>query len=49
MPTKLANILKKVDALANRNNATLLIEFYEYLKSVRTSERYQNDDNPIFI
>ena len=43
MPTKLANILKKVDALANRNNATLLIEFYEYLRSVRTSERYQSD------
>ncbi|HJS65363.1 MAG TPA: hypothetical protein VJ767_10975 [Nitrososphaeraceae archaeon] len=43
MPTKLANILKKVDTLTNRNNATLLIEFYEYLVSVRTSGRYQND------
>ncbi len=49
MPTKLANILKKVNALANRKNATLLIEFYEYLVSVRTSERYQNDVLKVLI
>ena len=49
MPTKLANILKKVEALANRKNATLLIEFYEYLVSQRTSERYQNDVLKVLI
>ena len=49
MPTKLANILKKVNALANRKNAALLIEFYEYLVSVRTSERYQNDVLKVLI
>lgn len=44
MPTKLANILKKVNALSlTEKNATLLIEFHEYLKCVQTSEKYQND------
>jgi hypothetical protein len=49
MPTKLANILKKVDAITNRKNAALLIEFYEYLVSVRTCERYQNDILKVLI
>ena len=43
MPTKLKDTLEKVRKLNNRSNSDLLIEFYEYLRAVRTSERYQSD------
>jgi integrase/recombinase XerD len=43
MPTKLKDTLEKVRKLDNRSNSELLIEFYEYLRGVRTSERYQSD------
>jgi hypothetical protein len=43
MPTKLKDTLEKVRKLDNRSNSDLLIEFYEYLRDVRTSERYQSD------
>jgi len=43
MPTKLKDTLEKVRKLENKLNSELLIEFYEYLRDVRTSERYQSD------
>ena len=43
MPTKLKDTLEKVRKIDNRSNSDLLKEFYEYLRSVRTSERYQSD------
>jgi hypothetical protein len=43
MPTKLKDTLEKVRKIDNRSNSDLLKEFYEYLRSVRTSERYQTD------
>ena len=43
MPTKLKDTLEKVRRLDNRSNSDLLIEFYEYLRAARTSERYQSD------
>ena len=43
MPTKLKDTLEKVRNLNNRSNSAILIEFYEYLRAVRTSERYQSD------
>jgi hypothetical protein len=43
MPTKLKDTLEKVRKLENRSNSDLLIEFYEYLRAARTSERYQSD------
>ncbi len=43
MPTKLKDTLEKVRKLDNRSNSDLLIEFYEYLRAARTSERYQSD------
>jgi len=42
MPTKLKDTLEKVRKL-DKANSDLLIEFYEYLRAVRTSERYQSD------
>jgi hypothetical protein len=44
--TKIAyktDTLEKVEKLDNRSNSDLLIEFYGYLKAVRTFERYQSD------
>ena len=43
MPTKLEDTLEKVRKLEERSNSDLLIEFYEYLRAIRTSERYQSD------
>jgi hypothetical protein len=43
LPTKLKDTLEKVRKLDNISNSDLLIEFYEYLRAVRTSERYQSD------
>jgi integrase/recombinase XerD len=43
MPTKLKDTLEKVRKLENRSNSDLLIEFYEYMRTARTSERYQSD------
>jgi hypothetical protein len=43
MPTKLKDTLEKVRKLRNKTNSDLLLEFYEYLRDVRTSERYQSD------
>jgi hypothetical protein len=37
MPTKLKDNLEKVRKLDNRSNSEILIEFYEYLRAVRTS------------
>ena len=49
MPTKLKDTLEKVRKLDNRSNSELLIEFYEYLRAVRTSERYQSDILKILV
>ena len=43
IPTKLKDTIEKVSKLDNKSNSELLIEFYEYLRAVRTSERYQSD------
>ena len=43
MPKKLKDTLEKVRKLDNKSNSDLLIEFYEYLIGIRTSERYQSD------
>ncbi len=42
MRTKLKDALEKVRKLENKSNSDLLIEFYEYLRSARTAERYQS-------
>jgi hypothetical protein len=43
MPTKLKDTLEKVRKLDNKSNSSLLTEFYEYMRTARTSERYQSD------
>jgi len=38
IPTKLKDTIEKVSKLDNKSNSELLIEFYDYLRAVRTSE-----------
>ena len=46
MPTKLKDTLEKVGKLDNKSNSELLLEFYEYLRAVRNSEKVDNIVNP---
>lgn len=44
MPVKLETSIKNIQLLDNCNNAQLIHEFYLYLRSVNTSESYQNQN-----
>ena len=44
MPVKLETSIKNIQSLENPNNAKLIHEFYLYLRSVNTSESYQNQN-----
>ena len=44
MPVKLETSIKNIQLLDNSNNAKLIHEFYLYLRSVNTSESYQNQN-----
>ena len=44
MPVKLETSIKNIQLLDNHNNALLIHEFYLYLRSVNTSESYQNQN-----
>ncbi len=44
IPVKLETTLHNIHLLDNSNNATLIHEFYLYLRSVNTSESYQNQN-----
>ena len=44
MPVKLETTLKNIQLLDNQSNAKLIYEFYLYLRSVNTSESYQNQN-----
>ena len=44
MPVKLETSIKNIQLLDNHNNAQLIHEFYLYLRSVNTSESYQNQN-----
>ena len=44
IPVKLETTLNNIQLLENQNNAKLIYEFYLYLRSVNTSESYQNQN-----
>ena len=44
IPVKLETTLKNIQLLDNQSNAKLIYEFYLYLRSVNTSESYQNQN-----
>src|SRR5919205_4231846 len=49
MPVKLSTTVKSISSISNPTNATLIGEFYEYIKSNGTSESYQNGNLKILI
>src|SRR6478752_6471302 len=44
MPVKLSTTLKNIELLENAINSKLIFEFFTYLQSNNTSERYQNQN-----
>jgi integrase/recombinase XerD len=44
MPTKLSTTIKKIEAVPNRNNARLILEFHKFMQSNGSSERHQNNN-----
>ncbi len=49
MPVKLSTTVKNISSVPNATNATLLHEFYEYMRSNVVSENYQNGNLKILI
>ena len=49
MPVKLSTTVKNITSLQNHTNASLLLEFYEYMKEKGLSEKYQNNNLKVLI
>jgi hypothetical protein len=49
MPVKLSTTVKNIASIPNPTNASLVREFYEYMKSIGVSENYQNGNLKILI
>jgi hypothetical protein len=44
MPVKLSTTINNINTIPNKDNQTLVKEFYEFMKSSGTSEKYQNNN-----
>lgn len=44
MPVKLSTTVGNIQTLPNKNNQVLVREFYEFMKSAGTSDKYQNNN-----
>ncbi len=49
MPVKLSTTIGSITSIPNPTNSALLYEFYQYMKSIGTSESYQNGNLKIMI
>jgi integrase/recombinase XerD len=49
MPVKLSTTISNISSISNPTNSTLIHEFYQYMKSIGTSENYQNGNLKIII
>jgi integrase/recombinase XerD len=49
MPAKLSTTIGSISSIPNPTNSALVHEFYEYMKSIGTSESYQNDNLKVII
>jgi hypothetical protein len=49
MPVKLSTTVKNISIVPNSTNASLLLEFYEYMKEKGLSEKYQNGNLKVLI
>ncbi len=44
MPVKLSTTINNIQTISNENNRILVNEFYEFMKSSATSDKYQNNN-----
>ena len=44
MPVKLSTTVSNIQTIPNENNRKLVIEFYEFMRSSATSDKYQNNN-----
>jgi integrase/recombinase XerD len=49
MPVKLSTTINSISSVPNPANSTILHEFHQYMKSIGTSESYQNGNLKIII
>jgi integrase/recombinase XerD len=49
MPAKLSTTIDSISSIPNLVNSTLVHDFYQYMKSIGTSENYQNVNLKIMI
>ena len=49
MPVKLSTTISSISSIPNSTNSKLIQEFYGYMKSIGTSENYQNGNLKIII
>jgi hypothetical protein len=49
MPVKLSTTISNISSISNIANSTLINKFYQYMKSIGTSESYQNGNLKITI
>jgi integrase/recombinase XerD len=49
MPVKLSTTISNISSIPNIANSTLINKFYQYMKSIGTSESYQNGNLKITI
>ncbi len=44
MSAKLSTTLSKIQQIRNKENASVILDFYEFMKENGTSERHQNNN-----
>ena len=49
MPVKLSTTIDSISSIPNPTNSTIIDEFHQYMKSIGTSESYQNGNLKIMI
>lgn len=49
MPVKLSTTIGSISSIPNATNSALLYDFYQYMRSIETSESYQNGNLKIMI
>jgi hypothetical protein len=49
MPQKLTTTVNKITTLSNSVNASIIDEFYQYMRSTGTSEHHQNNSLKVVI
>jgi hypothetical protein len=49
MPVKLSTTVNNINTIPNKENQMLVKEFYEFMKTSGTSDKYQNNNQLIYV